>query len=119
MDNAKTKRAVARAKRMKRVRKTIHGTAVRPRLSVSKTNAHLYAQLIDDDKKVTIAGVGTLSKGIKARKSKETAQAIGKQIAELAKSSGIKSVLFDRGRYKYHGIIAELATSARDAGLQF
>ena len=119
MDNSKTKRANARAKRMKRVRRAIRGTALRPRLSVSKTNVHLYAQLIDDDKKVTIAGIGTLSKEVKARKSKESAQKIGKEIAALANSVGIKSVLFDRGRYKYHGVIAELAKSAREAGLQF
>jgi large subunit ribosomal protein L18 len=119
MDNSKIRRANARAKRVMRVRKSIHGTAARPRLSVSKTNAHLYAQLIDDDKGVTLAGFGTQSKGHKARKSKESARNIGKQIATLAKSFGVNAVLFDRGRYKYHGLVAELAASAREAGLQF
>jgi large subunit ribosomal protein L18 len=84
-----------------------------------KSNAHIYVQLIDDDKGVTLAGYGTQSKGLKARKSKEAARTVGKEIAELAKSRGVKAVLFDRGRYKYHGIVAEVAASAREAGLQF
>lgn len=119
MDNSKVRRANARAKRIFRVRKALHGTGIRPRLSVSKTNLHIYAQLIDDDKGVTLAGFGTQSKGQKAKKSKEAARNIGKEIAERAKSFGINAVLFDRGRYKYHGIVAELAASAREAGLQF
>jgi large subunit ribosomal protein L18 len=119
MDNSKTRRANARIKRAMRVRKAIHGTAVRPRLSISKTNAHIYAQLIDDDKGATLAGFGTQSKGQKARKSKDSARNIGKQIAQLAKKHGVNTVLFDRGRYKFHGIVAELAASAREAGLQF
>src|SRR5262245_13794918 len=119
MDNAKKRRANARTKRAMRVRNALHGTAVRPRLSVSKTNAHIYAQLIDDDKRVTLAGFGTQSKGQKARKSKDSARSIGKKIAELAKSHGVNAVLFDRGRYKFHGIVAELAASARESGLQF
>ncbi len=119
MDNAKSRRANARAKRAMRVRKALHGTAVRPRLSVSKTNVHIYAQLIDDDKGVTLAGIGTQSKGQKVRKSKDSARSIGKQIAELAKKHGVNEVLFDRGRYKFHGIVAEVAASAREAGLQF
>lgn len=119
MDNSKIRRANARAKRIMRVRDALHGTALRPRLSVSKTNSHIYVQLIDDDKAVTLAGVGTQSKGRKMRKSKESARSIGKQIAELAKGCGVNAVLFDRGRYKFHGIVAELATSAREAGLQF
>jgi large subunit ribosomal protein L18 len=103
-----------------RVRKTLHGNAERPRLSVSKTNCHIYAQLIDDDNSVTLAGFGTLSKEMSVKKkSKESAREIGKQIAELAKKKNINSVIFDRGRYKFHGIIAELANGAREAGLQF
>jgi large subunit ribosomal protein L18 len=119
MDNAKIRRKNARTKRVMRVRKSLHGTAVRPRLTVSKTNAHIYVQLIDDDKGITLAGFGTQSKGAKAAKSKDSARSIGKQIAELAKSRGVNTVLFDRGRYKFHGIVAELAASAREAGLQF
>lgn len=106
-----------------RVRKHIRGTAEKPRLTVSKTNSHLYVQLVDDEKGVTLAGMGTLSKSNQekehSRKSKESARRIGAQIAEAAKKLKIDTVVFDRGRYKFHGIIAELANSARKAGLQF
>lgn len=123
MDNSKTRRLRARRTRVMRVRKKLKGTDVRPRLSVSKTNLHIYAQLIDDVNGVTLAGIGTLSKPNKSAsfkgRSKEAARQIGKQIAELAKQKKIDAVIFDRGRYKFHGIIAELANSAREAGLQF
>jgi large subunit ribosomal protein L18 len=123
MDNTLTRRRNARIKRVFRVRKKLHGSNERPRLSVLKSNTHIYAQLIDDDKGMTIAGIGTLSKSNQKtahnRKSKEAAREIGKQIAQLAKENNIQTVIFDRGRYKYHGIIAELATAAREAGLQF
>lgn len=103
-----------------RVRKKIRGSSERPRLSVSKTNQHIYAQLIDDVKGITLAGIGTLSKMNKnAVKSKEAGRNIGKQIAELAKKKNIERVIFDRGRYKFHGIVAEVAAGAREAGLQF
>lgn len=120
MDKSKKDRRKARESRVMRVRKTLHGNGERPRLSVSKTNCHIYAQLIDDDRALTLAGFGTLSKtsGVK-KKSKEAAREIGKKIAELAKQQNIHSVIFDRGRYKFHGIVAELANSAREAGLQF
>jgi large subunit ribosomal protein L18 len=123
MDNTLTRRRNARKKRVMRVRKKLHGSGERPRLSVLKSNVHIYAQLIDDDKGVTIAGIGTLSKSNQKtsfnKRSKEAAREIGKQIAELAKKNNIQTVIFDRGRYKYHGIVAELATGAREAGLQF
>jgi len=120
MDNSKKNRSRARKSRVLRVRKTLHGSAERPRLSVSKTNRHIYAQLIDDDKAITLVGYGTLSKASAAKKkSKESAREIGKQLAELAKQKNVHSVIFDRGRYKFHGVIAELANGAREAGLQF
>lgn len=123
MDNSKKRRKVAREARVMRVRKNIRGTADKPRLTVSKTNLHLYVQLVDDEKGVTLAGVGTLSKPNQDkefnRKSKGSARRIGTQIAELAKKLKIDTVVFDRGRYKFHGVIAELANSAREAGLQF
>lgn len=120
MDKAKTNRKKARESRIMRVRKKLRGNAERPRLSVSKTNCHIYAQLIDDEQGITIAGFGTLSEGCGSKKkSKKAAQEIGKQIAELAKNKKIESVIFDRGRYKFHGVVAELANSAREAGLQF
>lgn len=123
MDHSKKRRIVARKRRVMRVRKKLSGSSERPRLSVSKTNKHLYAQLIDDEKGVSIAGVGTLSKRNKDtsanRKSKLAAREIGKQIAELAKEKNIQAVIFDRGVNKYHGVVAELADGAREAGLQF
>lgn len=120
MDKSQKNRKRARRNRVFRVRKTLHGSAVRPRLSVSKTNCHIYAQLIDDDNSVTLAGFGTQSKESSVkRKSKDSAREIGKQIAELAKKKNINTVIFDRGRYKFHGVVAELANGAREAGLQF
>ncbi len=123
MDNSQKKRHKARKSRVMRVRKHVRGTAEKPRLTVSKTNAHVYAQIIDDVQGVTLAGVGTLSKENKStslnRKSKESARRIGQQIAELAKAKNIETVVFDRGRYKFHGVIAELAAGAREAGLHF
>jgi len=123
MDNSKKRRKIARHARVLRVRSNIRGTAEKPRLTVSKTNHHLYAQLINDEKGVTLAGVGTLSKPNQAeeynRKSKGSARRIGAQIAEMAKKLNVNTVVFDRGRHKFHGVIAELANSAREAGLQF
>jgi large subunit ribosomal protein L18 len=120
MDKSKKCRDRARKSRVMRVRKKLHGSAEKPRLSVSKTNCHIYAQLIDDEAGITLGGFGTLSKSCsEKRKSKKSAQLIGKQIAEIAKGKNINAVIFDRGRYKFHGLIAELANSAREAGLQF
>lgn len=120
MDNSKKKRKIARRARVFRVRKKLHGTASCPRLSVLKTNVHISAQLIDDDARVTLAGFSTQSKDASVkRKSKQGAIAVGQAIARLAKEKKIDTVIFDRGRYKFHGLIAELANSAREAGLQF
>jgi large subunit ribosomal protein L18 len=123
MDNSQKKKRRARLARVMRVRAGIRGTAERPRLSVSKTNLHIYAQLIDDAGGVTIGGVGTLSKANQGtkhnKKSKASARHIGTEIAAIAKKKKIETVLFDRGRYKYHGVIAELANAAREAGLKF
>lgn len=123
MDQTVKKRRHSRINRVRRVRKKLKGTAEKPRLSVSKTNMHLYAQLINDETGVTLGGIGTLSKINQSEKrlskSKEGARTIGQQIAELAKEKKIESVVFDRGRNKYHGLIALLAEEARKAGLQF
>lgn len=106
-----------------RVRKAVRGTEGKPRLSVSKTNSHIYAQIIDDSKGVTVVGMGTLSKENRSTafngKSKEAARHIGKKLGELAKAKNIETVVFDRGRYKFHGVVAEIAAGAREAGLQF
>jgi large subunit ribosomal protein L18 len=122
MDHSQKKRKRARKARVMRVRSQIRGTAEKPRLSVFKSNRHLYAQLIDDDKRVTIAGFGTLSKSNQKTdfnvRSKEAARHIGKEIAQIAKKNNILVAVFDRGRYQFHGVIAELANAAREAGLQ-
>ncbi|MBS0624838.1 MAG: 50S ribosomal protein L18 [Verrucomicrobia bacterium] len=123
MDNSLKRRKTARASRLMRVRKALRGSSEKPRLSVFKSNQHIYAQLIDDEKGVTLAGVGSVSKSLKGTsfnaKSKESAREVGTRIAEMAKSKNVSTVIFDRGRCKFHGIVAELANAAREAGLQF
>ena len=123
MENTIKKRSKTRKRRVLRVRKTLKGTSEKPRLSVFKSNKHLYVQLIDDVNQKTILGVGTASKSLKATKfnlkSKEAAKHLGALIASHAKEKNIVHVVFDRGRNKYHGILAELAEAARNAGLQF
>lgn len=114
------KRNKVRKTRVMRVRKKLRGNAEKPRLSVFKSLKHLGVQLIDDEKGVTLASFSTLSKEMAGKTvSKESAKLIGAKIAELAKEKSIDRVVFDRGRYKYHGIIAEVAQSARDNGIQF
>ncbi len=123
MENSLAQKKRRREKRVFRVRKALKGTLLRPRMSVFKSNSHLYVQLIDDEKGKTLLGLGTLSKDLKGtsfvKRSKEAAEHLGTLIAKRAKEKKIESVIFDRGRYKYHGIIAKLADSAREAGLQF
>ncbi|MBF5058867.1 50S ribosomal protein L18 [Candidatus Neptunochlamydia vexilliferae] len=114
------KRTTIRKKRALRIRKKLRGTAERPRLSVSKTLTHIGVQLIDDEKGITLASYSTLAKELKGKKkSKETARLVGEKIGELAKGKNIDRVVFDRGRFKYHGIIAELANGAREKGIKF
>lgn len=123
MINAIKKRDTRRRRRSMRVRKLIHGTATKPRLTVCKSNVHICAQLIDDDRGFTIASAGTVTKEFRDlklnRKSKEAARQIGIKIAEAAKQMNVASVVFDRGFNKYHGLLAEVATAARETGLQF
>ena len=112
-----------RKKRAWRVRKRLHGTASRPRLSVDKTNKHLFVQLIDDDAHATLGATSTVAKEFRntefGRKGKVAARKLGEVIASIAKEKNIKEVIFDRGCFKYHGVLAELADAARAAGLQF
>jgi large subunit ribosomal protein L18 len=87
-----------------------------------KSNRHIAVQLIDDEKGITLAAMSTQMKKFRAKKltsNKEAARLIGAELAELAKGKQITTVVFDRGFYKYHGVIAELANAAREAGLQF
>lgn len=123
MESSREKTRRSRKTRVMRVRKKLRGTSEMPRLSVFKSNRHISAQIIDDEKGVTIAGLSTFSKesrkGSFNKKSQESAKYIGEQIAKLAKKHKVKAVVFDRGRCKYHGLIAALADSAREQGLQF
>jgi large subunit ribosomal protein L18 len=123
MINNLMKRNVRRRRRAMRVRKQVRGTALKPRLSVFKSNAHIFAQLIDDEKGLTIASAGTVMKELRdkklARKTKESARAIGVILAESAKQKNIVHAVFDRGFNKYHGLLAEVANAARETGLQF
>lgn len=108
---------VARNSRRKRIRAKIHGTAERPRLSVFRSNAHIYAQLIDDENGVTLAAANDM-KAEKGTKT-ESAKAVGQELADKAKKAKISHCVFDRGGYKYHGRVKALAEGAREAGLQF
>lgn len=109
-----------RLKRHKRVRGKISGTPERPRLNVYRSNANIYAQIIDDVNGVTLASASTLDKDFEgATGNKEAARKVGKMVAERAKAKGIDTVVFDRGGYIYHGRVAELAEGAREGGLEF
>ncbi len=112
-----------RKRRHVRVRKTVTGTAERPRLSVYRSTNHIYAQLIDDTKGVTLASASTLEKSVKAeiagKTKREAAKIVGKLAAERAKEKGIETVVFDRGGYLYTGRVQSLADGAREAGLKF
>jgi len=119
MQNNLKKRKKSRDRRVLRIRKKLKGTKLKPRLSVFKSNRHLFAQLIDDENSNTLAGIGTCSKEFKIKKRNEAATALGKKIAELAKDKKINKVVFDRGRYKYHGLISLFADAARSSGLKF
>lgn len=113
------KRNQRRARRAKSVRGKINGTAAKPRLSVLRTNKHLFAQLIDDESRTTIVGLGTAGKKNSiGKKSKETAKMIGMKIGQAAKEKNISEAVFDRGCYKYHGLVAEIANGAREVGLK-
>ena len=107
--------------RKDRVRYKSKKVSKRNRLSVFRSNNHLYAQLIDDSKGITLASSSSLEKSIKDKKlqRKEIAEIIGKNIAKKIISKGIDKVAFDRGKYKYHGLIKILAEAARSEGLNF
>lgn len=105
-----------------RLRKALAGTAQRPRLALNLTSKHIYAQFIDDDSGKTLASVSTLSqefRNLKAKPNLDGAKQLGKIAAEKAVAAGIKSIVFDRGGYKYHGRVKALADAVRSGGLQF
>lgn len=114
----------ARKKRHLRVRRRLTGTAERPRLNVFRSGKHIYAQLIDDEQRVTVASASTLDKSLSEQINNnggnvEAAKQVGELIAKRAKEAGYQVVVFDRGGYLYHGRIKALADAAREAGLTF
>lgn len=111
------KKLSARAKRKIRIRKKIYGTSARPRLAVFRSNKNLYAQIIDDDSSKTLVSANTLKENSGANKA--GAKALGQIIADKATQSNIKQVVFDRSGFQFHGVIKELADSARENGLEF
>ena len=122
----KVKQRIAkqRERRVFRVRNQVRRSAnSRPRLSVFRSNNHMYAQIIDDTAGRTLVAACTLEKDVsgagKPAGNKEAAAKVGRTVAERALQQGIKAVVFDRGRYKFHGRVAALAEAAREAGLEF
>jgi large subunit ribosomal protein L18 len=111
-------KSARRIKIRKRIRKTVNGTASRPRLSVFRSNKEIYAQVINDVDGVTIASAS--SRELKSNSPKvEAAKEVGKAVAEKAKAAGVETVSFDRGGYLYHGRVLSLAEGAREGGLKF
>ncbi len=109
-----------RLKRHARVRAKVSGTTERPRLAVYRSNANIYAQIIDDVKGITLCSASTVEAGFEGVGSnKEAAKNVGRKIAEKALAAGIENVVFDRGGYIYHGRVSELAAGAREGGLKF
>lgn len=116
----KTDRKAERVRRHARVRRKISGTAECPRLSVFRSNSNLYVQVIDDTKGITLVQASTLDKEVKTKHSnKKAAKEVGTLIAKRAIEKNIKTVVFDRGGYIYHGVVKELADAAREGGLNF
>ncbi|MGI5891203.1 MAG: 50S ribosomal protein L18 [Bacillota bacterium] len=117
----KINRKAIRAKKHYRIRKNIIGTAECPRLAVFRSAKHIYAQVIDDNKGVTLAAASSLDASLKGTYggNKEAANKVGLLIAEKAKANNITKVVFDRGGLLYHGRIAALADGAREGGLEF
>lgn len=122
MDHQKAKQR-RQLRRRNHVRRSIVGTAERPRLTVFRSSKHIYAQLIDDLAGVTLAAasttVGDVRKELPYGGNAKAAEVVGTKLAEAAKAKGISKAAFDRGHYRYHGRIKALADAARKAGLQF
>ncbi len=108
-----------RLKRRRRVRAKVHGSAVRPRISVFRSNRGIFAQLIDDDAGVTLASVQWTEEALRSLKPMEQATEAGKLLASRAKDAGVDTAVFDRGGYQYHGRVKALAEGAREGGLSF
>jgi large subunit ribosomal protein L18 len=116
-------RRVARLRRHGRVRRRVVGTPEQPRLNVFRSLCHIYAQVVDDSQGHTLVSASTIDPEVRAQldglAKTEQARVVGKVLAERAVSQGVKSVVFDRGGYKYHGRVKALADAAREGGLEF
>ena len=112
-------KSASRSRRQLRIRKRISGTAVRPRLVVNRSARHVFVQVVDDTKGLTVASASTLEADLRAFEGDKKAKAkrVGELVAERAKAAGIEAVVFDRGGNKYHGRIAAVADGAREGGL--
>lgn len=123
MENSQRHKNKTRKKRTLRVRKKVRGTNFKPRLCVVKTNQNILVQLIDDESSHTLASTSTHSKDFQSsefnKRSCLSAKQLGIKIAELAKGKEVSKVVFDRGSFKYHGVIAAVADGAREGGLEF
>lgn len=119
----KRERTNSRLRRKRRIRNKVNGSGERPRLTVYRSNRHMYAQLIDDEQSRTLVSASTreadVAKALEGKDKTEQATAIGKMIAERAKEAGIEKAVFDRNGYIYHGRVAAVADGAREAGLDF
>ena len=113
----------SRRRRHLRIRQTVRGSAGRPRLAVFRSLAHIYAQVIDDDRQRTVAAASSLDPEIRAEvanvKKAEAGRIVGRLIARRAKAQGVQRVVFDRGGFLYHGRVRALADGAREGGLEF
>ncbi|MBR6232459.1 MAG: 50S ribosomal protein L18 [Erysipelotrichaceae bacterium] len=109
----------ARQRRHERIRNKVHGTADCPRLNVFRSNAHIHAQIIDDEKGITLVSCSSVELKLENGGNIEAAKTGGTKLADRAKDKGIENVCFDRGGYIYHGRVQALAEAAREAGLNF
>jgi len=125
MGNTKKSRRIQRAKRHRRIRKKIQGTAERPRLVVFRSLRNIEGQLVDDDSSRPLVGVSTRTESLRDFKGEsrmpkvEVAFEAGKLLAEKAKAAGVGEIVFDRGGYRYHGRVKAFAEGARKGGLEF
>jgi large subunit ribosomal protein L18 len=119
--HAPKSRTQLRYRRHLRVRQRVTGTAERPRLVVFRSLKHIYAQLVDDDRGVTLLGVSDLSEGVQVDGKGKVGRGkgVGKLLAERAKAAGVSRVVFDRAGYRYHGRVQAVADGAREGGLEF
>jgi large subunit ribosomal protein L18 len=115
-----TSKQAGRARRHRRVRKKVRGTAERPRLAVFRSSKHVYAQVIDDVQGRTVAAASTIETDLRsgATGTVDAAKSVGKLVGERAKAAGVETVVFDRGGFRYHGRVAGVADGAREAGLK-